>query len=379
MSDSLKGSARRLAEAAQLARSKRVSLKDLAAHLDLDPSTVSVVLNDVPGRSISQETRERIKAAAKLFNYTPSLLARSLRQRDTRMVGILLPLVGEEYHAQVLSGVASELERNGYSYLIAQHRHSQDKLRDYIEMLISRGVQGFIAIDTRLTSVMHVPTVAVAGHQKVQDVTNVMLNHERAAILTMQHLNELGHRRIAVIRGQAASSDSEVRWAATSAAAKHFKVEIPRKLAMQLDRDITSPELGYTIVQKLMEASDDFTAIVCFNDIAALGAIRAVGDVGLRIPEDISVIGFDDIRLSMFSRPSITTIRQPLQTMGETAAKILLDRLKGDRVRDDVAVEPELIIRESSGKARHRVQGAPGLNQRLRSRSSNESRGLTRT
>lgn len=355
MSDSVKGSARRPAQAAQPVRSKRVCLKELAAHLKVDPSTVSVVLNEVPGRSISQETRERIKAAAKLFNYTPSLLARSLRQRDTRTVGILLPLVGEEYHAQVLSGVASELERNQYSYLIAQHRHSQDKLKDYIEMLISRGVQGFIAIDTHLTSVMHVPTVAVAGHQKVQDVTNVMLNHERAAILTMQHLSELGHRRIAVIRGQAASSDSEIRWAATSAAAKRFKVEIPGKLVLQLDRDITSPELGYTIVQKLMKESHDFTAIVCFNDIAALGAIRAVGDAGLRTPEDISVIGFDDIRLSVFSRPSITTIRQPLQEMGETAAKILLDRLKGEPLGHDIAVEPELIIRESSGKTPHQV------------------------
>lgn len=357
MSDSLKGSARRPLPAAQPVRSKRISLKDLAAYLKVDPSTVSVVLNEVPGRSISHGTRERIKAAAKLFNYSPSLLARSLRQQDTRTVGILLPLVGEEYHAQVLSGVASELERNHYSYLITQHRHSQEKLRDYIEMLISRGVQGFVAIDTHLTSVMHVPTVAVAGHQKVQDVTNVMLNHERAAILTMQHLSELGHRRIAVIRGQVASSDSETRWAATSAAAKKFKVEIPRKLVMQLDRDITSPELGYTIVQKLMKGAHDFTAIVCFNDIAALGAIRAVGDAGLRTPEDISVIGFDDIRMSVFSRPSITTIRQPLQEMGETAAKILLDRLKGEQRMLDVAVEPELIIRESSGKAPHRVPG----------------------
>jgi DNA-binding LacI/PurR family transcriptional regulator len=351
----MKGSTRRSAPPAQSVRGKRTSLKDLAAYLKVDPSTVSVVLNEVPGRSISHDTRERIKAAAKLLNYRPSLLARSLRQRDTRTVGILLPVVGEEYHAQVLGGVASELERNQYSYLIAQHRHSQDKLRDYIEMLISRGVQGFIAIDTHLTSVMHVPTVAVAGHQRLKDVTNVMLNHERAAILTMQHLNELGHRRIAVIRGQPASSDSETRWAATSAAAKKFNLQIPRKLVMQLDRDITSPELGYTIVQKLMKNSHDFTAIVCFNDIAALGAIRAVGDARLRMPEDISVIGFDDIRMSVFSRPSLTTIRQPLHEMGQTAAKILLNRLKGEQRGHDVAVEPELIIRESSGKAPQRI------------------------
>jgi len=350
----MKGSVRRPTQVTPTGRNKRTSLKDLAAYLKVDPSTVSVVLNDVPGRSISQQTRERIKAAARLFNYSPSLLARSLRQQDTRMVGVLLPVVGEEYHAQVLGGVASELERNRYSYLIAQHWHSQDKLRDYIEVLISRGVQGFIVIDTHLTSELHVPGVAVAGHKRIPDVTNVMLNHQLAATLTMQHLHELGHRRIAVIRGQPASSDSDIRWAATSAAAKQFELEIPRKLVMQLDRDVPSPELGYTIAQKLMKESMDFTAIVCFNDIAALGAIRAVGDAGLRTPEDISVIGFDDIRMSVFARPSITTIRQPLQQMGETAAKILLERLKGEHLGHDVAVEPELIVRESTGKAPHR-------------------------
>jgi DNA-binding LacI/PurR family transcriptional regulator len=357
VSDSVKGSVRQPDQPEQSARGKRISLKVLAAHLKLDPSTVSVVLNDVPGRSISQETRDRIKAAARLFNYSPSLLARSLRRQDTRTVGILLPVVGEEYHAQVLGGVASELERNQYSYLIAQHRHSADRLRDYIEMLISRGVTGFIAIDTRLTSALHVPVVAVAGHQKNRDVKNVLLNHERAATLTMQHLHELGHRRIAVIRGQAASSDSEIRWAATSSAAERFHIAIPRKLVMQLDRDITSPELGYAIAQKLLKESPDFSAIVCFNDIAALGAVRALGDAGMRTPEDISVIGFDDIRMSVFSRPSLTTIRQPLQQMGETAARILLDRLKGGEWGQDVAVEPELIIRESTGQAPNRTHG----------------------
>ena len=354
MSESTKGRGRKPAPAKPSVAGKRISLKELAAFLKVDPSTVSVVLNDVPGRSISPATRQRIKDAAKEFNYSPSLLARSLRQQDTRTFGILLPLVGEEYHAQVLSGVASELERNQYSYLIAQHRHSEEKTEAYIEMLISRGVQGFIAIDTHLTKSLQVPCVAVAGHAHIPGITNVMLNHEHAAELTMRHLRDLGHKRIAFIRGQAFSSDSESRWKAMSEAAKRFKISIPEGLVMQLDRDITSPELGYTVVQKLMKQSRDFTAIVCFNDIAALGAIRAVGDAGLRVPEDVSIIGFDDIRVSVFARPSITTIRQPLQQMGETAAKVLFSRLKGERDGDDIAVEPELIIRESTGRAPYR-------------------------
>ena len=332
---------------------KPVSLRDLAEYLKVDPSTVSVVLNEVPGRSISQQTRERVKAAALLFNYRPSLLARSLRQQATQTIGVLLPLVGEEYHAQVLSGVADELERNGYGYLIAQHRHNPGQLREYTHMLVSRGADGLIAIDTHLKEALHVPVVSVAGHETMADVTNVLLDHELAATLTMQHLSKLGHRQIAVIRGQPASSDSAVRWHSTQAAAKAFGVRVPRALVVQLDQDITSPELGYTVVQRLLQKSTRFTAIVCFNDVAALGAIRAIGEAGLRTPEDISVVGFDDIRVSAFATPSITTIRQPLRQMGEVAAKLLLQRLRsGTHAHAEVAVGPELIVRESTGAAR---------------------------
>lgn len=330
--------------------SKPIGLRDLAEYLKLDPSTISFVLNNVPGRSISSGTRERVKAAAQLFNYKPSLLARSLRQRNTHTIGVLLPLVGEEYHAQVLSGVADELERNQYCYLIAQHRHHAEQLREYTDMLISRGADGLIAIDTHLPRELHVPVVAVGGHQKIANVTNVKLNHENAANLTMQHLSILGHRRIAVIKGQPASSDSVVRWEATAKAARAFGLDIPEALAVQLKEDITSPELGYLVVQELLRQTTDFTAIVCFNDIAALGAIRAIGDVGLRTPHDISVVGFDDIRVAVFSMPSITTIRQPLRQMGETAAKVLLERLRtGASTHSEIWVEPELIVRESSG------------------------------
>lgn len=334
-------------------RGQPISLKDLARHLGLSPSTVSVVLNNVPGRSISEPTRVRIREAAEKFQYRPSLLARSLRQQQTQTIGILLPTVGEFYHAQVLGGIANELERRHYSYLIAQHRHEAARLNEYTDLLISRGAEGFIAIDTHLDHALHVPIVAVAGHKRIADVTNVVLNHDHAARLTMRHLHELGHRTIAVIKGQEASSDTETRFRATLAAARAIGVQVPRALTVQLDRDVTSPEIAYSLVEKLLHGGPAFTAIVCFNDIAALGAIRAINDSGRRVPDDISVVGFDDITVSVFARPSITTVRQPLQQMGETAARVVLDRLSnGARHRSEIAVEPELIVRESTGPAR---------------------------
>ncbi len=126
------------------------SLKQVAEHLGLNPATVSVVLNDVPGRSIPQTTRDRIKAAAKAMNYQPNLLARSLRSRRTLTIGILVPELGEGYHTQVMSGIGDQLISAGYFYFTAHHRHKRSLIEEYTRMLVSRGAQGIIAIDTHL-------------------------------------------------------------------------------------------------------------------------------------------------------------------------------------------------------------------------------------
>jgi DNA-binding LacI/PurR family transcriptional regulator len=132
-----------------------VSLKTLAAYLNLDPTTISVVLNDVPGRSIPEATRERIRKAALKFNYQPSFLARSLRNRRTMTVGILVPVLADGYHAEVMTGIGDRLLEENYFYFIAHHRHRPDLIEQYPRMLISRGAEGLIAIDTNLTQWSH--------------------------------------------------------------------------------------------------------------------------------------------------------------------------------------------------------------------------------
>jgi LacI family transcriptional regulator len=133
------------------------------------------------------------------------------------------------------------------------------------------------------------------------------------------------------------------------AVAKDLGLEIVPELVVQLEQNLSSPELGYPVVPKLLAAKRPFTALVSFNDIAAIGAIRALRDAGLRVPEDVSVIGFDDIQGAAYHTPSLTTIRQPLNSMGNTAAKMLLQRIRGQQEhRDEVSIVPELIIREST-------------------------------
>lgn len=326
-----------------------VSLKWLAQHLGLNPATVSVVLNDVPGRSIPQVTRDRIKAAAAKFGYQPNLLARSLRNRRTHTVGILVPELGDGYHTQVMSGIGDHLMQAGYFYFTVHHRHRNDLVEEYAHMLLSRGAEALIAVDTMLEHSFPVPVVAVAGHRRIEGVCNVVLDHHRAAELALTHLYSLGHRELAFMRGQPFSSDSENRWNTMAEVARKLGLRISPDLVVQLDQDITTPDLGYPVVQKLLHSRKPFTALVSFNDIAAIGAIRALRDVGLRVPEDMSVIGFDDIKAAAFNTPSLTTVRQPLSEMGLIAAKYALDRIAGKvKFRERISVRPQLVIREST-------------------------------
>jgi DNA-binding LacI/PurR family transcriptional regulator len=341
--------AKQQAKAKRAPFEKPVRLKELAHYLGLNPSTISVVLNDTPGRSIPEETRKRIREAAKQFNYQPNLMARSFRNRRTMTIGILVPELGDGYHTAVMSGIGDYLADTDYSYFTAHHRHHPNLVEQYSKQLIAKGAEGLICIDTALEHALSVPVVAVAGHRHIKDVTNILLDHRKAAELTMAHLYSLGHRSIAFMRGQPFSSDSDERWKCIVRASKDLGIEIWPDLTIQLKLDMSSPELGYPVIEKLLSHKRKFTALVCFNDIAAIGAIRAIHDFGLRVPEDISVIGFDDIKAAAYISPSLTTIRQPLTEMGRFAAQYTINRLNlTEDFREQVAFDPQLIVREST-------------------------------
>lgn len=327
-----------------------ISLKTLGEYLDLSPATISLVLNNAPGvRSIPQETRDRVTAAAQKFEYRPSFFARSLRKKQTFSIGVLVPELSDGYSALVMSGVEEVLMEEGYFYLTASHRRKADLIEEYPRLLMDRSVEGFIAIDTALKHSLRLPTVVVAGHKQFEGVTNVVLDHRRAAELALRHLHQLGHRQIAFMRGQTYSSDSDDRWNCLMAVARELAIEVRPELIMQLEVNSSSPELGYPVVAELLAQGRSFTALVCYNDIAAIGAIRAFRDLNIRCPEDVSVIGFDDIQGAAYHNPSLTTIRQPLRNMGATAARILLQRIRGRKeYLAEVAVVPEIVIREST-------------------------------
>lgn len=344
-------------------RAKAVTLRDLADRLNLSPATVSLVLNRAPaGDAIPPETHARVLEAARELAYRPNYIARSLRSQRSYSVGVLVPEISEPYAAEVMSGIEGHLLREGYHYLVASHRRSNaDLLDDYLELLERRAVEGLILVASEIAEAPRLPTVVVSGHIPLEGVTNVVIDHDRAAAITFAHLKELGHARIAFFKGQPGSSDTEDRWRAVLAAAPGFGLEIRPELTLQLSGDgaeaVFSPEdgyrEGYTFARRLLDRRSEFTALFAWDDVSAIGATRAFLDAGLRIPEDVSVVGFDDIQSAAYQNPTLTTVRQPLREMGDTAARLLLRHIDSPNNGNGgfVTVQPELVVRGSTGPA----------------------------
>ena len=334
---------------------KPMSLKKLADYLGLSPATVSLVINrSTVADAIPQETKDRIFAAARKFKYRPNFFARSLRSQRSFTIGVIVPEVSDGYSATVMSGVEDYLLQEGYFYFVASHRHRPDLIDEYPRLFLERSIDGLIAVDTPWNLSLSVPVVTVSGHNSVKGVTNIVLNHQRAAELALKHLFQLGHRKIAFIKGQAFSSDTEVRWTNIERAARQLGIQIFPQLVVQLEENSPSPHVGLVATKKLLATRQRFTALFAFNDISAMGAIRALRDAGLKVPDDVSVVGFDDIQNAAYQNPGLTTVRQPLREMGRIAAEILLRRINrpGSDLNDKrAAVEPELMVRETTCQA----------------------------
>lgn len=332
---------------------RSISLKELAAHLGLSPTSLSIVLNDAPtANSIPQETKDRIFEAAAKFKYRPNYFARSLRAQRSFTFGVVVPELSDGYSAMVLNGVESVLSTEGFFYLTASHLHREELLERHPQMLLERQVEGIIAVDTPILFKPTLPVISVSGHDEIEGVTNIVLNHDSAVKFGIEHLYNLGHRKIAFIKGQDFSSDTEVRWKSIQKTAKNFGIKVDTDLVAQLEGDMPSPEVGYIATRKILARNKPFTALFAFNDISAIGAIRALREVGLTIPKDVSVLGFDDIYAAEFHNPALTTIRQPLFEMGKLAAQTLLKKLvkSNENFTETLTVEPQIIIRQSTAQ-----------------------------
>lgn len=334
---------------------KRTSLKDLAEYLDLSKTTISLILNDAPlASNFTEETCRRVREAARKFNYRPSYFALNLNRGGSESIGVMVPEHSEGYFSVVMGGAERYLLQKNFMYFTVCHYWKPKLMLEYPKLLKNRGAEGLLLLNTNADFDSTLPVVAISAHLEKDGVTNVIIDHTKAAELAIKHLYRGGHRKIAFMKGDRHIMDTEPRWEAMMAIAQRFGVQPTAERAVQIQSNSWSPQVGYEPTKRLLGATRDFTALVCFNDTAALGAIRALHEVNMLVPRDVSVVGFDDIVGAEFNVPSLTTIRQPLDAMGRKAAQILLDRIARPEAKypPSVLMEPKLIIRESTTKIR---------------------------
>jgi LacI family transcriptional regulator len=216
---------------------------------------------------------------------------------------------------------------------------------------------------------LSIPVATISSHHSIPGVTRILLDHHRAAEIALQHLVDLGHRQIAFIKGQDFVPDTEVRWKAILEVAGRMGLSISPKLVASIkDTSASAPHNGYEITQQLLASGERFTALFAFNDVSAMGATRALNEFCLRVPEDVSVVGFDDIESAAYQGRALTTVRQPLRRMGEIAAQAILRRItpsteEAENVPSEVIVQPELIVRETTATARIRSKQQSEMRQ----------------
>jgi len=334
-------------------QSKPISLKGLAAYLGLSRTTVSLVLNNSPvAQGLTQETRARVLKAAAELHYKANYFARMLNNKRSHMVGILSPDLGEGYDAEILNGIERLLIERDYLYFVSSHHWNHDLIRQRLEVFAERGAEGVILINTPAETVPDLPLVSIGSLEYDFPLTHITVDNAYGIRLALEHLHALGHRKIAFLKGHTQSSDAESRWAACVKAAQGLSLRIYKENVIQLKRidDGLNPlREGYIAGKRLLKAPQRFTALLAFNDLSAIGAIHAFRDAGKRIPEEISVVGFDDIQAATIVQPALTTVRQPLIRMGMLAASEILASIEDAKLEPRrISIEPELVIRQST-------------------------------
>lgn len=343
-----------------------VTMKDVARATGFSPATVSIVLNNAPlARYIAAATREKIETTAKRLGYRPNVMARFLRSRRSQSIGIMLFDVMDPFCTPVLRGIENAIYTLGYLPVLADAHNQIDRFERYLEMLLERHVDGLIVVANWLFVDIHlladlnkreIPAATIGWETPSKMVSSVMVDNEAGGKLAIEHLYQLGHRKIAVIRGPKRLIDAAPRWRGIQKYADTVGLQLDPSLVLQLPDafDPTSSfDNGYRLTEDLLLKKKKFTALLAFDDLTALGAIRALTKAGIKVPEQCSVTGFDDIALSAFSMPALTTIRQPLETMGGMAVGLVLDAIKaGHEKREwqaqEKKVHPELVIRDST-------------------------------
>jgi LacI family repressor for deo operon, udp, cdd, tsx, nupC, and nupG len=334
-----------------------ISIKDIARTAGVSHSTVSRALSDSP--LISADTKARIQRLAREMGYSPDAQARSLVMGRTQTVGVVVTTITDPFIAEVVQAVESTAGGHGYTVILASSNSEPEREIAAVEMLRSKRVDGVIVTSSRVGALyqayldrLGVPVVLINSHSEHSGPYTFAINVENAhgGYLAADHLVQLGHERIAYVSGPAEHSDDLERMAGYRQALTEAGLVFDPALVLQGTGRVGG---GEQALPRLMELEEPPTAVFCYNDMTAIGLLRAARQADLQVPRDLAVVGFDDIPFASYVRPALTTIAQPKPQMGRQAMEMVLaliaDGQPVEGIVSNIVVQGQLVVRESSG------------------------------
>lgn len=327
------------------------NIKDVALHAGVSVTTVSHVVNGT--RFVSETARQRVEEAVRELGYVPSAVARSLKHNTTRTFGMVIPNNSNPYFAEIIRGVEDRCFAAGYNVILCNSNDDPERQASYLRVLAEKRIDGLVLVVTGSDAVaratlggINMPLVLL--DREVSGVSGdlVEVNHVLGSQMATRHLLELGHPRVACISGPPGLSPSSQRRAGWKDALEKAGVE---RTESDLARGDFTARGGYLAMQTLLKRRPRPTAVFACNDLMAFGALAAAREAGIAVPQQLSIVGFDDIDLAAFSAPPLTTVAQPKQQIGTVASDLLLDRVSSGRTDNrQIILDPELRTRAST-------------------------------
>ncbi|WP_425145212.1 LacI family DNA-binding transcriptional regulator [Deinococcus sp.] len=330
-----------------------VTYKDVAAHAGVSVATVSYVINEGP-RPVSSEARARVQAAIQALGYHPNELARGLRRKQSSTIGLLIPNITNSFYAEMAHELQTYCHRHGFLVLLCDSDGVRKREEQYVQALRSKQVEGLVAIpysdpEELLRPVVEAGIPVVLLEHEMTDVPCIKIDEFRGGQLSTQYLIGLGHRRIALLRQRPTSALSSRRVDGYRQALKDAGLPYDPALVFECD---SSQEAGYRVMRQLLLRGHPPTAVFAHNDLLAMGVCHAVRQAGLSVPEDVSVVGYDDISSAGYLNPPLTTVRFPKAEMGRLAGEMIVRMVGGDTQIDTLTLKVELVIRASAAAPR---------------------------
>ncbi|MDR3318467.1 MAG: LacI family transcriptional regulator [Clostridiales bacterium] len=321
-----------------------MTIQDVAKQAKLSSATISRVLNN--DSCVSAKTRERVERTIKELGYVPNLLGRNLRREKTNVFYVLLPSIENPFYSAIVQGIEEEARETDYSVMLCETYNDDKRFIKYAAAVRNKLADGIILVSPMRNAIRHfrdIPLVICGESDASYDCIQVDIDNKLAAIDAVNHLLGLGKKNIALISGSYASGS--LREAGYKAALESAGLELKEEL---ICKDCYHFEHGYNAAMKLMRSGVKVDGIFATVDLTALGAIRALGALNIKIPEEVAVIGFDDLMYSRMNNPSLSTIKQPCGGMGHESFRLLYERINGDSGKNNLVLQHKVIAREST-------------------------------